>query len=49
MTDQQMLEELWELLQQIRVEIDALRQDVHTILEHMPIQMIPADPDSEVQ
>ena len=37
-----------EQLSQVRTELEALRQDVHTILEHMPMQMIP-DSDAEVQ
>jgi polysaccharide deacetylase 2 family uncharacterized protein YibQ len=43
-----LLEELLQELGQLRSEMEALRQDVHTILEHMPMQMIP-DRDSEVQ
>lgn len=51
MTDREtqlQLEELLEQIGQVRAELEALRQDVHTILEHMPMQMIP-DRDAEVQ
>ena len=43
------LEEILERLAQVLAEMETLRQDVHTILEHMPIQMIPSDPEEEVQ
>lgn len=43
------LEEILGHLEQLRAEMEALRLDVHTILEHMPMQMIPSDPDAEVQ
>jgi hypothetical protein len=42
-------DELRDLLDEILKEIQAVRQDVHTILENLPMQMIPSDPDSEVQ
>jgi hypothetical protein len=46
---QELLEELLQELAQVRAEMETLRQDVHTILENIPLQMIPGDPDSEVQ
>ena len=42
------LDEILERLGQMQADLEALRQDVHTILEHMPMKMI-GDPDEEVQ
>jgi hypothetical protein len=42
-------DDLRDLLDEVLKEIQALRQDVRSILENMPMQMIPSDPSSEVQ
>jgi regulator of replication initiation timing len=52
MTDEAIFDMLEELLKEIaalRQDMTGLVQDVHTILENLPMQMIPSDPDSEVQ
>jgi hypothetical protein len=46
---QEQLSDLAEQLRAVQVELGLLRQDVRTILEHLPMQMIPSDPTSEVQ
>lgn len=42
-------EAIIDMLEEILKELAALRQDVQYIRENTPVQMIPADPDSEVQ
>jgi hypothetical protein len=43
------LDDIAAQMQLILEEMALLRQDVQRVLEHVPVQMIPADPDSEVQ
>jgi regulator of replication initiation timing len=45
---QELLDELLSQIQTLHTELAALHQDVRTVLENMPMQMI-GDPNSEVQ